>query len=193
MFDFQRLHNLLGHFVSIVSGNRELIQLSGVDDIQQLRKSTFEDICTVGINFSNQLRGLFSENVLPADDPAIIERITKASTYFQEKMATGLYSVLPKIGIETDNKEIRKKAKNTLKWLREESDVKMAAVECCENTFSPSLYLRAISAAEVSARQKKEPKITATYSEADIEHPELASVMEKLQEKSENLRILGRY
>jgi prephenate dehydratase len=29
--------------------------------------------------------------------------------------------------------------------------------------------------------------------EADIESPELAPVMEKLQEKSENLRILGRY
>jgi len=29
--------------------------------------------------------------------------------------------------------------------------------------------------------------------EADIEHPDLVPVMEKLQEKSENLRILGRY
>ncbi|MCD4677167.1 MAG: ACT domain-containing protein, partial [Desulfobacula sp.] len=29
--------------------------------------------------------------------------------------------------------------------------------------------------------------------EADIENPKLAPVMEKLQEKSENLRILGRY
>jgi len=29
--------------------------------------------------------------------------------------------------------------------------------------------------------------------EADIEHPDLAGVMKKLQEKSENLRILGRY
>ncbi len=176
-FDFQRLHNLLGRFVSIVSGNRELIQLSGAGDIQQLRKSTFEEICTVGTNFSNQLRGLFSESVLPTDDPAVIERITKASTYFQEKMATGLHSFLPKITIDTDNKEIRKKAKNALKWLREESDVKMAAIQCCENGFSPSLYLRAISAAEVDARQKKEPKITATYSEADVEHPELFQIL----------------
>ncbi len=189
-FDFQRLRYLLGRFVSIVGGQNELVQLSGVTDIHQLQKTTFDEICTVGKNFQNQLRKFFSTDVLPADDPVIVERIIKGSAYFQEKMTKGLHGFLPGIVIDTDNKEIRKKAKSALKWLREESDIKMAAVQCCESGFSPSHYLCAVSAAEVHARQKKEPKLTATYSEADIEHPEMFQILREWRtQKAESENI----
>ena len=76
--------------------------------------------------------------------------------------------------METDNKEIRKKITDTIKWLREEAAVKTAAVASCQEGFSPSRYLRALSAAAIDTSQgaKKTGKVK-TYSEADVGHPEL--------------------
>ncbi len=189
-FDFQRLQSLLDRFSSIIKGNRDLIRLSGIDDLQHLQKTTFDEIYKVGRNFKNQLQSLFRPDILPSDDEIIVERITKASAYFQEKTAKGLHRHLIEITIDTDNKEIRKKAKATLKLLCEENEVKMAAVQSCENGFSPSQYLRNISRAEIEAGQKKIPARTISYSEADIEHPELFQTLQEWRDhkaKSEDI------
>ena len=84
---------------------------------------------------------------------------------------------MSQLQVETDNKEIRKKAKKLCKLLEEETAVKLAAVTCCTTGFNSSEYLRAISSAEIEAAPKKDreraAKTTITYSEADIDHPEL--------------------
>ncbi len=96
---------------------------------------------------------------------------------FRKKSTTGLGKYVDQLRVETDNKEIRKKAKKLCKLLQEETAVKLAAVKCCATGFSSSQYLRAISSAEIEAAPKKErkkrQKIATTYSEADIDHPEL--------------------
>ena len=43
----------------------------------------------------------------------------------------------------------------------------------CEDGFSPSRYLRAVSAAGIDSGKKKEKIESITYAEADIAHPEL--------------------
>ena len=89
--------------------------MSGVDDIGEFYKMTVDDICTIGENFKRQLHGLFKDTVLPATDPAVLDRLTKASTYFQDKITTIVLPYFESIQIDTDNKEIRKKIKNTIK------------------------------------------------------------------------------
>lgn len=178
-FDFQQLQGIFSRLLSIVDRNPELLKIFGVGDLQALRQKTVSEICTVGVNFRRELQGLFAENVFPAEDAAILERIGKASAYFQEKIDTGLGAHVGLLQVETDNKELRKKAKNLCKLLQEETAVKLAAVRCCATGFSSSAYLRAISAAEIEAapktdrEKKRETKTTPTYSEADIDHPEL--------------------
>jgi hypothetical protein len=181
-FDFKELQVLFSRLLSIVDRNPELIRILGAGDLHELRQKTVNEICTVGANFGRQLHGLFTENVLPADDPAILERTQKASNYFQEKFETGIGQYVALLQIETDNKEIRKKAKNICKRLQEETAVKQAAVKCCSTGFSSSEYLRAISSAEIEAAPKKvrgerQTKSATTYSEADIEHPELFEIL----------------
>ena len=176
-FDFQRLRFLLRRMVSLLLGNPGLVHVSGVDDIRGLEKKTEDEICTVGDNFLRQLQGLFSASSLPAADPTVLERIAKASAYFQEKIASGLGSRIPSLQVETDNKELGKKIKNALKLLQEETGVKLAAVQCCENGFSPTRYFRAVSTAEINTGEKKEKIKAATYSEADIAYPELFRIL----------------
>ncbi|GAB6190594.1 helix-turn-helix domain-containing protein [Desulfocastanea catecholica] len=178
-FDFQQLQGIFGRLLSIVDRNPGLLRILGAGDLQALRQKTVSEICTVGVNFRRELQGLFTDNVFPAEDAAVLERIGKASAYFQEKIDTGLGAHVDLLQVDTDNKELRKKAKNLCKLLQEETAVKMAAVRCCTNGFSSSAYLRAISTAAIETapkadREKKRgAKTTPTYSEADIDHPEL--------------------
>ncbi|MBC2710122.1 MAG: helix-turn-helix domain-containing protein [Desulfosarcina sp.] len=171
-FDFQRLRSLLHRMVSLLLENSGLIRVSGGDDIRELQKKTENEICTVGDNFLRQLRGLFSASTLPAADTIVVERITKASAYFQEKIGSGIGKHIPHLQIDTDNKELRKKVSSALKRLQEETAVKLAAVQCCEQGFSPSRYFRAVSAAAINSGKKKEKTKAATYCEADIAQPE---------------------
>jgi lambda repressor-like predicted transcriptional regulator len=172
-FDFQRLRECLRRLAGLISGNPGVVQASGVGDIRELQKKTEDDICTVGDNFQRQLQGLFPASSLPAADAVVVDRIIKASAYFGEKITSGIGHEIPLLQVDTDNATIRKKINNALKHLREEIDVKLAAVQSCARGFSSSTYFRAVSAAAVNTGRKKEKINVSTYSEADIAHPEL--------------------
>jgi hypothetical protein len=172
-FDFQRLQGLLGRLVSTVERSGELVRIAGAGNLRDLQAKTVNEIVGVGANFRRQLQGMFSDAVPPAEDDAIRERLQKGSAYFQEKFAAGIGEVVAHFEVETDNKEIRKKAKDLCKWLQEETAVKLAAVRSCESGFSSAEYLKAIASAEIASKPKKEKTPAVTYSEADVGHPEL--------------------
>ncbi|OEU50388.1 MAG: helicase [Desulfobulbaceae bacterium S5133MH15] len=172
-FDFQRLRYLFGRLIGAVSTDTKLVHISGIVDINELQQNILRQICTIGENFKRQLQALFQEGILPSEDRAVVERISKASIYFQEKLESTFSNPVEKMQIETDNKEIRKKIRKILKQLIEEGAVKMAAVACCQTRFSPPEYLRRISSAEIESVKKKEKSILIIYSESDIAHPQL--------------------
>ncbi len=180
-FDFKELQVLLSRLLFLVDRNIELVVILGVGDLHALRHQTVNQICTVGANFQRQLQGLFTENVFPTDDPAVLERIKKASAYFEEKIATGIGASIEMLAIESDNKELGKKTKKLCSLLQEETAVKLAAVKCCADGFSAARYLQAISTAAIKTTAGKEPvrlvKTALTYSEADIDHPELFTIL----------------
>ena len=179
-FDFKELQGLLSRLLYLVDRNSDLVVILGVADLQALRSRTVNEICAVGANFQRQLQGLFAENIMPADDPAIRERITKASAYFAEKIAAGIGPATEQLEIETDNKEIGKKAKKLCSLLQEETAVKLAAIRCCAEGFNTAGYLRAIATAQIKTAQKEPArpvKTSATYSETDIDHPELFQIL----------------
>jgi hypothetical protein len=130
---------------------------------------------------------------LPAFDGLVLERIAKASAYFQEKIESGLGRQLPLLQIDTDNKELRKKATHALDRLQEETAVKLAAVQCCEDGFSPSRYLRAVSAAGVNSGKKKEKIESITYGEADIAHPELFQALKDWRSRKADEEGIAHY
>ncbi|MBR9984871.1 MAG: helix-turn-helix domain-containing protein [Desulfosarcina sp.] len=176
-FDFHRLGDLLQRMAALLRENSGLIHISGGEAFRVMQKKTEDEICTVGNNFLNQLQGLFSGAMLPTVDTVVLERIAKASAYFQDKIESGLGKHIFDLQIDTDNKELGKKVANALKRLQEETAVKLAAVQSCKAGFSPSRYLRAVSAAATHTDGKKEKLQTATYAEADIAHPELFQIL----------------
>ena len=173
-FDFGQLRRHLGRLTGLLRGNASVIELRTSGESAAIQQQTEATICTVGDNFQRQLQGLFSESREPATDPVILQRLTKASVYFSERMDTILTPFLKTLEVETDNKEIRKKITDTLKQLREEYAIKRAAILSCGDGFSPSRYLRALSVAAVNAEPPSTRKaMSPTYAEADVGHPVL--------------------
>ena len=173
-FDFQSLRNRLNYLVRILMGNVGLVQVSGVSDMGRLQEMAGKDIFAVSENFKQQLRTLFKEDALPESDAYILERIGKASKWFQEKFSLMFDDFVRNFQAETDNKELGKQIGNTLNQLKQEIVVKLSGIKSCENGFSPARYLRSISKAEIDFAPEKEKMPQAPdYGESDIEHPEL--------------------
>jgi len=173
-FDFQLLQNRLNYLVRLLLGNMSVIQVSGSGDLRQLEETAQQDIFIVGQNFRQQLRTLFASGNLPESDRYIVERIGKASQWFQEKFSSIFEASVQTMHVETDNAVLRKKISNTLNTLKKEITIKLAGIKCCANGFSPSEYLRALSTAEIDFQPDKiKKRRTPAYSEADVGHPEL--------------------
>jgi len=173
-FDFQLLHNRLNYFVRLLAGNSGRVQISGVSDMVRLREMAEKQIFTVSEKFKQQLQTIFINQGLPESDAYILERIGKASEWFQDKFSLIFDDLVQKFQMETDNKEIGKKIGNALNNLKQEIFVKLAGIKSCDKGFSPPHYLRSISKAEVDFNPESGKKShPPDYSESDIEHPEL--------------------
>ena len=173
-FDFSLLRNSLNYLARLLLGNARVVQVSGVEDIHQLEKKAAEDIFVVSENFKRQLRTIFTDGGLPESDAIILERISKASAWFQEKFTEIFEESVKKLHVETDNTELRKKIGNALTNLKKEIAVKVAGIQCCEKGFTPSSFLRAVSVAEIDFTPEKEKKRRPpAYTESDVAHPEL--------------------
>lgn len=173
-FDFQYLRSRLGRLVALLMKNRAVLQVSGVGEIGGLEKSCREEIISVGDNFQKQLHGMFRAGSPPELDAAILERTAKASAYFEDRIVSLLVPLVANLRIDTDNKEIRRKVRDAVKQLGEETAVKLAAVRSCHSGFSPAAYLRAISVAGIELKPVKDKQTPdATYGESDIGHPGL--------------------
>ena len=172
-FDFQNLRGRLRHLVGLLMGNPDSVHVFGIDDLRELQLQTESEICTVADKFRRQLQGLFSSDGPPSADPVVLDRIGKASAYFQDKIGSGIAARIGRIRIETDNQALGKKTRRALQLLREAVQLKLAAVGSCQSGFSPTRYFRALSAAAVDTGGKKDSAPATSYAEADIEHTEL--------------------
>jgi hypothetical protein len=190
-FDMMKLRKQLGYLVHLLLGNSRVVQVMGVADIDALEDRAVQDIFPVSENFASQLHDIFAEGNLPESDPHLQERASKASVWFQEKFSLIFGDSIPQLYIDTDNKELGKKITNVMNNLKLELAVKLAGIRSCEQGFSPSGYLRAVSAAEINFTPDKVKKQKAPeYSEADVEHPELFKMLKEWRsKKAKNLEL----
>lgn len=171
-FDFNQLRVALHRFVGLVLGNGPILEIFG-GSVPNLEQEARSEVCVVGENFTRQLQGLLSVTTLPEADATIRERVSKASVYFGERLRM-LANRLDELRLETDNKELRKRVDKNRRQLRKEIEILLAAVQSCQNGFSPEAYLHTIALASIDAQPTSRKKDTDTvYTEADVEHPEI--------------------
>ncbi|MBW2368023.1 MAG: helix-turn-helix domain-containing protein [Deltaproteobacteria bacterium] len=193
-FDLKILRNRLNYLVRLLRGNAGRVHISGVADMGRLQEMAGEQIFQVSEKFQQQLRTIFANGRLPESDAHILERIGKASEWFQNKFSLVFDEVMENFQVETDNKELGKKIDYALTHLKQDIVVKLAGIQSCKNGFSPSQYLRALSKAEIDLIPKKEKKPKAPdVSEADVEHPELFHHLKDWRSRKAEEQGLDRY
>lgn len=172
-FDFHRLRSLLLHYTRLLQQHaHQLVMVNGVDAAAMCR-AVSEEICTVGENFQRQLHGLFQEDCPPVRDSVVLERLGKASVYFEERLTTLLLTPLERQQLDTDNKAIARQVARHLQRLQTMGREKLAAVISLRNGFSPTDYLRSIATVAMDQGQQQKKKSAYLYTEKEIAHPEL--------------------
>jgi hypothetical protein len=193
-FDLKLLRSRFNYLVRLLKVNAGRVRLSGVSDIGRLWEMAEEHIFTVSEKFKTQLHTIFKEEHLPESDAYILERIGKASVWFQNKFDLILNTLVQKLQVETDNKELGRKIDQVLDDLKKEITVKFAGIEACEKGFSPSHYLRCLSKTEIEFRSIKELKSRPTaYNESDIEHPKLYQQLKEWRRHKAKQQNLANY
>ncbi len=195
-FDFKRLQGSMQRLLDFIRNNHATLQITGGENLSAIAEQAEPEIFRVSSNFQHQLQGYFADSLLPAEDPHILDRITKGSRYFEDKMKNILMTPLSSFTFATDNQEIAKRLKNIVKFLKEEMAIKLAAISCCRDGFSPAKYFRAISAAAVEAQKissKKKSPPTPDYSEADIDHPELFTLLKQWRKRKADEENIAHY
>ena len=190
-FDFGRLRSRFNYFAGLLMGNRRVVQVSGLSDIGVLQDAARRDIFGVGEKFRHQLMGIFAQGHLPESHGHTLERIGKASDWFQDKFSRCFDEIMERFHADTDNKELAKRIANALNNLKQEITIKRAGIQCCENGFSPARYLKALSRAELEfVPEKLKPAKQPDYGESDIEHPQLFKALKEWRhEKAKSLGV----
>jgi hypothetical protein len=156
-FDFQRFRSRLARLVGIVIGNAGTVQIPiSEEELRETEKKAVAEICRVGEKFRLQLDRFFKPDRLPANDEAVLERISKAADYFGEKLTAVAELFCKGLTVETDNKELRKKIREAYCQLGEEIAIKLGVVESCRTGFSPAAYLAAIATADIARKSTKD-------------------------------------
>ncbi|MGL1931388.1 MAG: AAA family ATPase [Desulfotalea sp.] len=185
-FHFGTLDKTVNRFSYLLNSNKFLISNSGIEDLDHFKESIINNICHIGGNFQREINSLFCET-LPSDNPKIQVRCQKASSYFQEKIKSLVIMQVNNFYFECDNKETKTQISKALKNLLLEATVKLAAITSCGDGFHPTKYLRAISQAEVkntTPKKTRTEKSQVTYSQDDITHPELFTILKDWRTKT---------
>ncbi len=150
-WDFDELGARLRRLLATVRGNRNVIDLCGLDAIDALERQVIEQIVTVGRKFRHQLASLYRADQVPEDDEHLQERLRKASAYFSEKLDQGLRPWLDAFAFDTDNKALRKTLRQAVDDLRKALAIKTACIDSCRERFSTNAYLGAVAKARIDA------------------------------------------
>ncbi len=192
-FDFQYLNRNLSKLISVLRENKRLIQFSGMEGFEVLKKQTFEEIINVSEKFKRQLQTLFDDK-LPEENEYLQDRVKKASNYFNGKLKSGLIAWIADFNFSTDSKEVRKQINKSLEFQHQSLILKAASMDSCREGFSTCTYLNAVATAKIdSKKQVPVKKVAPEYNASDIEHPELFQALKAWRSKQAEEEGLEHY
>lgn len=165
-FDFSAINGTLLAFIRIFAETLSHVY-DNLSHYVKTQQAVFQtEVVEVGIKFQNQALSLSRTK-----DPALQERITKASNYFSEKIETILGDLPSKLAVEINRKEVQKRYAALREDLKHQLDVKRGTLKKSATIFTIESYLHEkamalIDEAEVKRRaikkdrekKKKEPR-----------------------------------
>jgi hypothetical protein len=180
LFDCRILRRNLENAKRTFLGHENSLSSEVVGELLSVEQLCRTEIVQVAEKFKPQIEAYFQQALFPEENPDLQQRLQKAATYFEEKIAT-LLARLKEIPLATDNKAIEKLAQDALLNLEKELFIKKVCFAACKTGFVAHTYLQTKANAEIDfLRSPNKPKASSKKTAAFCSsHPELYQVMLK--------------
>jgi len=193
-FDFASLDHALSKLIRLLRQNLNVIQFSGLEVAEEIHRETADEVIIVSEKFKRQMRSLFTDDSVPEENEKLQDRVKKASTYFPEKLHSGVIAWINDFSFNTDNKEASKKLRKNINSLSHILTTKTAGLKSCGQGFSINTYLDALVDAEIEFNsQISAKKSKSDYSHVNVEHAELLQSLSAWRARQAEEESVDRY
>jgi hypothetical protein len=192
VFRFDNVKMLVNIINKIIRENSGSVPEVVAEHLVKIKTSVYTDLVDVSGKFQNQVTQLLAVQPDIEQNPQLLERISKAATYFAEKVKVILVDDFSKADLDVDNRTVKKQLKNTSARLSDEAELKLVSFEVCKNGFQVKLLLdaRAKAMIEESTSSRKKQKAKDILSPDSIPHPLLYNTLRSWRyEKSTEMGI----
>ena len=157
LFDYQTILKNLFFLKKQLQENHTVILGNKAEATNKIIETIKTDIIAIAERFNNQIKQLLAENCDVESNSQLQERIKKASVYFSEKTEWLDNEIVSHLGIETDNKVVRKTINDIKERILSEIVIKLACLKHCKYGFrlKDFLSIRATSAIDEKAIKQK--------------------------------------
>ena len=195
LFDLRPLGRRFDALLRLVQGSRESLDAGDIRWLSELRNTADTDLLQVSGRFRAQLEELLQSPLLPAANPPLLDRVTKAAGYFLPHLRALDEALADAERLETDNRAVAKTIADSMEKLRRELAIRAAGIAACSRTFEPPAVLRARGDADINFKmtEKRRAKSTETAQTGDgKERPGLHEALKQWRDakaRDEGVRV----
>lgn len=182
LFDFNQIVRQLNYCLKLYIENAGSLYEGLKEDIEKLIAFVNADLLTISDKFKPQIIKMLELEPNAENNQQLKERMIKASTYYTEKINSGVLSVLDGINVESDNRSLKKNVNKALEKVKTDILIKQACFEQCQRGFNVKEFLdtRAKASIEKPQQKQKEQKWSAKeFTSTAVSHPELFEQLKK--------------
>jgi hypothetical protein len=182
LFDFSQIVQQLNYCLKLYLENAGSLYEGLKVDIEKLIAVVKDDLLIISDKFKPQINRMLELEPNAENNQQLKERMIKASSYYTDKINSGVLSILEGITVESDNRSLKKNINKALEKVKTDILIKKACFEQCQRGFNVKEFLdtRAKASIEKPQQKQKEQKESAKeYTSTNISHPELFEQLKK--------------
>jgi nucleoside-triphosphatase THEP1 len=190
LFDFKYLFNQMGYVLRLLNENGRLVVGTLHDVLQMMQVPVQSQMISVGLKFNYQLSQMMQDSVDVEGNPAVQERVTKAGTYFLDKLLTVVVKPFNNASFETDNKAIRKSITDARNKLAKEIELKKVCLEEVIKGFHLKEFIEIKSKAAIDKSTTKSKAGGSAASLSNLKYPVFYKQMREWRaDKADELNV----
>ncbi len=192
LFRFNLISYLVNSLNKLMFENSSSVPEILTEHLKKMQSAVSAELFEVADKFQNQINQLLAVQPDIEKNTKLLERVSKAAGYFEEKVKTIIVDGLAKADLEVDNRALRKQINNTTSRLLEEAETKLAGYEICKSGFDVKKLLDAQAKALIDNNQPsmKKRKVKEVLDPDNIPHPQLYALLRSWRyEKASELGV----
>ncbi len=180
LFDLGSLRNRIVSSMKIWEGNKAKAGGNLEQQLSSILRLLDGELIPVSGKFCRQLGQILAQNKDFDKNQVLLDRLTKAGTWFLEKLEPGMIKPLGEIAFSTDNREIRKNIDGSLKRISETLYPLLECLKVCRAGFTLASFTAARAKAAIGKPDyihKKKGNLPGSTLQSD--HPELLGILDR--------------